>query len=88
MKNYDEVVGIDESKKTIEAYCHQAQVHREFSNDLVGFKSPAPQSLRLCGYYNYYFLISSYRVSEVSFLQSENPHVIQGLQVKLSTFKS
>ena len=39
MKNYDEVVGIDVSKKTIDAYCYQAQVHREFANDLIGYKS-------------------------------------------------
>ncbi|MGB6153537.1 MAG: IS110 family transposase [Pricia sp.] len=39
MKNYDEAVGIDVSKKTIDAYCYQAQVHREFSNDLTGYKS-------------------------------------------------
>ncbi len=39
MKNYDEVVGIDVSKKTIDAYCHQTQVHKEFVNDLIGYKS-------------------------------------------------
>lgn len=39
MKNYKEVVGIDVSKKTIDAYCHQAQVHKEFKNDIVGYKS-------------------------------------------------
>ena len=30
MKNYDEVVGIDVSKKTIDVYCYHAQVHRDF----------------------------------------------------------
>lgn len=39
MKNYDEVVGIDVSKKTIDAYCHQRQVHKEFANGLIGYKS-------------------------------------------------
>lgn len=39
MKNYDEVVGIDVSKKTIDAYCYHAQVHREFANELLGYKS-------------------------------------------------
>jgi len=39
MKNYKEVVGIDVSKKTIDAYCHQAEVHKEFVNDLVGYRS-------------------------------------------------
>jgi len=39
MKNYEEVVGIDVSKKTIDAYCYQAQLHREFINDIVGYKS-------------------------------------------------
>ena len=29
MKNYKEVVGIDVSKKTIDAYCYQTQVHKE-----------------------------------------------------------
>ncbi|WP_117884571.1 IS110 family RNA-guided transposase [Aureibaculum luteum] len=37
MKNYEEVVGIDVSKKTIDAYCYQAQVHKEFVNDLIGY---------------------------------------------------
>ncbi len=39
MKNYKEVVGIDVSKKTIDAYCHQSQSHKEFKNDIVGYKS-------------------------------------------------
>lgn len=39
MKNYEEVVGIDVSKKTLDAYCHHAQVHKEFVNDVVGYKS-------------------------------------------------
>ncbi len=39
MKNYEEVVGIDVSKKTLDAYCHQAQVHKVFVNDVIGYKS-------------------------------------------------
>lgn len=39
MKNYEEVVGIDVSKKTIDAYCYQSQVHKAFVNDVVGYKS-------------------------------------------------
>jgi len=39
MKNYKEVVGIDVSKNTLDAYCYQSQVHREFINDIVGYKS-------------------------------------------------
>ena len=39
MKNYKEVVGIDVSKKTLDAYCYQAQVHKVFVNDLSGYKS-------------------------------------------------
>jgi transposase len=39
MKNYKEVVGIDVSKKTIDAYCYQAQVHKAFVNDIIGYKS-------------------------------------------------
>ncbi len=39
MKNYDEVVGIDVSKKTLDAYCYQAEVHRVFVNDIIGYKS-------------------------------------------------
>jgi len=39
MKNYDEVVGIDVSKKTLDAYCHQAQVHKVFVNEISGYKS-------------------------------------------------
>ncbi len=39
MKNYDEVVGIDVSKKTLDAYCHQSQVHKVFVNEISGYKS-------------------------------------------------
>jgi len=39
MKNYKEVVGIDVSKKTLDAYCYQGQVHKEFVNDVSGYKS-------------------------------------------------
>jgi transposase len=38
MKNYEEVVGIDVSKKTLDAYCYHAQAHKEFVNDLTGYK--------------------------------------------------
>jgi transposase len=39
MKNYEEVVGIDVSKKTIDAYCYHAQAHKAFINDVKGYKS-------------------------------------------------
>lgn len=39
MKNYEEAVGIDVSKKTLDAICHRAQVHAVFSNDIKGYKS-------------------------------------------------
>jgi transposase len=39
MKNYEEVVGIGFFKKTLDAYCYQAQVHSVFSNDVIGCKS-------------------------------------------------
>ena len=39
MKNYKEVVGIDVSKKTLDAYCYQAHAHKVFVNDLIGYKS-------------------------------------------------
>lgn len=39
MKNYEEAVGIDVSKKTIDASCHLAQVHRAFTNDVKGYRS-------------------------------------------------
>lgn len=39
MKNYEEVVGIDVSKKTIDAYCYHSQAHKEFINDISGYKS-------------------------------------------------
>lgn len=47
MKNYKEVVGIDVSKKTIDAYCFKAEVHKEFVNDLVGYKSLLKWVLRV-----------------------------------------
>jgi transposase len=37
MKNHKEVVGIDVSKKTIDAFCYQAEEHKEFINDVVGY---------------------------------------------------
>jgi len=39
MKNYQEVVEIDVSKKTLDAYCYHAQIHKKFKNDLTGYKS-------------------------------------------------
>lgn len=39
MKNYDEVVGIDVSKKRVDASCHLAQQHCVFSNDVKGYES-------------------------------------------------
>ncbi len=39
MKNYKEAVGIDVSKKTLDAYCYQGEVHKAFVNDISGYKS-------------------------------------------------
>ncbi len=39
MKNYEEAVGIDVSKKTIDVSCHLAQQHRVFTNDVKGYHS-------------------------------------------------
>jgi len=39
MKNYKEVVGIDVSKKTLDAYCYHGQSHKVFTNDIGGYKS-------------------------------------------------
>ncbi len=39
MKNHKEVVGIDVSKKTLDAYFYQAQLHKAFVNDVSGYKS-------------------------------------------------
>ncbi len=39
MKNYEEVVGIDVSKKTIDAKCHLAGKHQVFSNEYKGYLS-------------------------------------------------
>jgi hypothetical protein len=46
MKNYEEVIGIDVSKKTLDVYCHHTQVHKVFNNDLSLF--PVPQG-KMCG---------------------------------------
>jgi transposase len=37
MKNYEEAVGVDVSKKTIDVNCHLSGVHRVFSNDYKGY---------------------------------------------------
>lgn len=38
MKNYEEVVGIDVSKKTLDAHCYQGQQHKVFVNDIKGYR--------------------------------------------------
>jgi transposase len=38
MKNVKETIGIDVSKLTIDAYLHNGQLHKQFSNDQAGFK--------------------------------------------------
>jgi len=47
MKNYEDVVGIDISKKTIDAYCYQTQLHKVFVNDLSGYKSLIKWTLKV-----------------------------------------
>lgn len=37
MKNYQEALGIDVSKKTLDVKCHLAGVHRVFNNDYRGY---------------------------------------------------
>ncbi len=39
MKNYQEVIGIDVSKNKLDAYAYHRGSHREFSNDVSGYKS-------------------------------------------------
>ena len=39
MKNYQEVIGIDVSKNKLDAYAHNGCSHREFSNDVKGYKA-------------------------------------------------
>lgn len=39
MKNYEEAVGIDISKNTLDVSCHLLQCHRVFTNDLKGYQS-------------------------------------------------
>ncbi|APU10202.1 transposase [Cellulophaga lytica] len=38
MKNYEEVVGIDVSKNTIDAHCYKSSTHRKFINDVAGYR--------------------------------------------------
>ena len=38
MKNYVDVIGIDVSKLTIDAYIHKKEIHRLFTNNRKGFK--------------------------------------------------
>ncbi|MDO5978672.1 IS110 family transposase [Flavivirga spongiicola] len=47
MKNYEEAIGIDVSKKTLDAYCYQARLHKVFANDLSGYKSMIKWVLRV-----------------------------------------
>ena len=39
MKNYQEVIGIDVSKNKLDAFAYNRRLHREFSNDVLGYKS-------------------------------------------------
>jgi hypothetical protein len=38
MENVKESIGIDVSKKTIDVYQYTVNLHKQFSNDLPGFK--------------------------------------------------
>lgn len=38
MKYYQELIGIDVSKSKLDAYAHNRSSHREFSNDVKGYK--------------------------------------------------
>lgn len=39
MKNYQEVIGIDVSKSKLDGYAYNRNIHREFSNDVKGYKA-------------------------------------------------
>lgn len=39
MENYEEAVGIDVSKKTLDVSCYLTSTHRVFSNDVKGYRS-------------------------------------------------
>src|SRR5680860_657991 len=39
MKNYDDVIGIDVSKLTIDAHIHKRALHRVFSNTQKGYEA-------------------------------------------------
>ncbi|OZV66121.1 hypothetical protein CA834_14545, partial [Winogradskyella aurantia] len=39
MKNYDDVIGIDVSKLTIDAHMHRRSLHRVFSNPIILYRS-------------------------------------------------
>lgn len=86
MKNYEEVVGIDVSKRTIDAYCHKAQSHKEFANDLTGYKSLIKWVLKLTGESSVFYCFENtgyYSLKLALYLSSQDIVYVQESPVKI-----
>jgi len=87
---YSETLGIDVSKRTLDAYLHQGNKHSQFSNDTKGFKSMLawlrtycePSQCLIC-----FEFTGDYSVPLSRFLTEEKLAftMIPGLEIKLST---
>ncbi len=85
MKNYQEVIGIDVSKNKLDAFAYNRSLHREFSNDVVGYKAllkwanGKEQKVFFCfentGHYS--LKLALYLSSKKAVYVQENPVVIK-----------
>lgn len=86
MKNYKEVVGIDVSKKTLDAYCYQEQVHKEFVNDVGGFKSLLKWVLRVTKSSDVFYCFENtgyYSLKLALYLHSQNIVYVEESPLKI-----
>ena len=98
MKNYQEVIGIDVSKNKLDAYAYNRSSHREFSNDIVGYKAllkwanGKEQKVFFCfentGHYS--LKLALYLSSKKRVYVQENPAVIINRRVsrRVTTLRS
>jgi transposase len=86
MKNYKEVVGIDVSKKTLDAYCYQAQLHKVFANDVSGYKSLIKWVLKQCKARDVFYCFENtgyYSLKLALYLQSQEIVYVEESPIKI-----
>lgn len=90
MKNYNETVGVDISKLTIDAHLHLVNQHKQFSNNAKGFKATLAwikkHKVKLDEVYFCFEHTGLYSLSLAAFLTEQNIvfSMVSGLEVKRS----